>query len=132
MAARYSARINGVDCIALTKLDVLDTLAEIPVCVGYRYRGEVLRNFPADVAVLEQATPELVVLPGWQRETVGIVDEEALPPAARDYLRFIEDELAAPIGLVSTGPRREETVVRSLPVLDRLTSGAAATLPHQG
>ncbi|HVS04299.1 MAG TPA: adenylosuccinate synthase [Thermoanaerobaculia bacterium] len=126
VAARYASRLNGVDCIALTKLDVLDSFAEIPVCMGYRYRGEVLRSFPSDLRVLEAAEPELKVLPGWRRETVGVTELASLPAAARDYVAFIEQELEAPVGVISTGPRREETVLRRLPALDRLTGGALA------
>jgi adenylosuccinate synthase len=121
VAARYATALNGIDAIALTKLDVLDAFAEIPVCVGYRYKGEILRRFPAELRVLAQAQPEYRVLPGWRHETVGILEEAALPQAARDYVAFLEQELEVPVGLISTGPRREETIVRDLPVLRRLT-----------
>jgi adenylosuccinate synthase len=120
VAARYSTALNGVDAVALTKLDVLDGFAEIPVCVGYRYRGEVLGRFPAELRVLAEAQPEYRILPGWRRQTVGVLDYEALPPAARDYVAFIEAELGVPVGLVSTGPRREETIRRSGPALTGL------------
>jgi adenylosuccinate synthase len=121
VAARYSTALNGIDVIALTKLDVLDAFAEIPVCVGYRYRGELLRRFPADLRVLAKAEPEYSVLPGWRQDTVGILEESRLPAAARDYVAFIERELEVPVGFISTGPRREETIVRDLPALRRLT-----------
>ncbi len=115
VASRYSARLNGVTTIALTKLDVLDTQREIKVCTGYRYKGDVLTDYPASLDVLEEAVPEYRTLPGWQCDTVGRTDFEDLPVAARDYVSFLEDELEAPIGVLSTGPRREETIVRQLP-----------------
>jgi adenylosuccinate synthase len=132
VAARYATRLNGIDCIALTKLDVLDTFAEIPVCVGYRYRGELLRNFPAEIEVLEGAEPEYRTLPGWQQETVGIVDFERLPAPAQAYMKFLEDELGAPVGIVSSGPRREETMVREIPALRRLTDDRVQALVPRG
>jgi adenylosuccinate synthase len=132
VAARYAADLNGIDTIALTKLDVLDAFEEIPVCVGYRYKGELLKRFPAELRVLQDATPEYRVMPGWRQETVGILTYEGLPQAARDYVEYLEGELEAPISLVSTGPRREETAVRDLPVLRRLTSDRLAALDPRG
>jgi adenylosuccinate synthase len=123
VAARYSCALNGVTAIALTKLDVLDTQAEIPVCVGYRVDGETIDTFPASIDALEAAEPVLRTFPGWQSSTVGCLAFENLPRAAQDYVRMIERELDAPISLVSTGPRREETIVSEDPVLERLTGG---------
>jgi adenylosuccinate synthase len=120
VAARYSQALNGVDAVALTKLDVLDGFAEIPVCVGYRYRGELLRRFPAEGRALDQAKPEYEALPGWRKSTVGMLDYDELPQAARDYVAFVEDKLEVPMALVSTGPRREETILRDGPPLRQL------------
>ena len=120
VAARYSRRLNGVEGIALTKLDVLDHFAEIPICVGYRYRGEVLRDFPASPAIQAAAEPVYRTVRGWQTETVGRHAFEELPPAARDYVAVLEEEVGAPVWLVSTGPRREETILRREAGLDRL------------
>ncbi len=128
VAARFSTTLNGVDAVALTKLDVLDGFAEIPVCVGYRYRGELLKRFPAEARALAEAKPEYKALPGWRRQTVGILDYESLPQAARDYVAYVEGELEVPMALVSTGPRREETILRDVPELRRLTSDRLATL----
>jgi adenylosuccinate synthase len=128
VAARFSTTLNGVDAVALTKLDVLDGFAEIPVCVGYRYRGELLKRFPAEARALTEAKPEYKALPGWRRQTVGILDYESLPQAARDYVAYVEDELEVPMALVSTGPRREETILRDVSELRRLTSDRLATL----
>jgi adenylosuccinate synthase len=131
VVARYAQLLNGIDTIALTKLDVLDDFDEIPVCIGYRLNGELVRDLPPDRHSLESAEPVLRTLPGWKRSTVGILDEADLPPAARDYIDLIEQELAAPINLVSTGPRREETLLRDHPSLARLTSNRLGQILEQ-
>jgi adenylosuccinate synthase len=131
VVARYSQLLNGIDTIALTKLDVLDELDEIPVCVAYRTGGRELRDLPPDRRTLEAAEPVLRSFKGWKRPTAGIVDEAALPPAARDYIDFIEQQLGAAVTLVSTGPRREETLLRPHPTLLRLTSGRLGQVLEQ-
>ena len=131
VAARYGQLLNGVDAVALTKLDVLDDFDEIPVCVGYRLGGETLRNFPPDRRSLETAEPILRTFKGWKTPTVGILEWEDLPREARDYIDFIEGEIEAPVTLVSTGPRREETILRSHGSLDRLTSGRLGRVLEQ-
>ena len=113
VVARYSRMINGVDTIALTKLDVLDTFEEIKVCTAYRIDGRETRQFPSTLEELAVAEPVYEVVPGWQSTTDGILEFDALPPAARDYAALIEREVGAPVSLVSTSPRREETIVRS-------------------
>lgn len=133
VAARYSRRINGAAAVALTKLDVLDHFDQIPICVGYRHRGVVLREFPASLRVQEEAVPVYRVVRGWQQETVGLREWSALPVAARDYVSILEEELGCPVALVSTGPRREETVLRDDPALDRLIgAGRAAVVAARG
>ena len=117
--------------MALTKLDVLDDFDEIPVCVSYKLHGETLRDFPPDRRRLETAEPVLRTFKGWKRPTVGILEWQDLPQEARDYIDFIEQEIEAPVTLVSTGPRREETIVRSHPDLDRLTSGRLGRVLEQ-
>lgn len=112
VAARYACELNGVDTIALTKLDVLDGFEEIRLCVAYRIDGAEVRRFPADAAELARAEPVLESVPGWRAETAGVLEHDALPAAARDYVARIEAEVEAPVSLVSTGPRREETIVR--------------------
>ena len=107
---------------------MLDGFAEIPVCTGYRYRGELLKRFPAEARVLVEAKPEYRAMPGWRKQTVGILDYESLPVQARDYVAYLEGELEVPMALVSTGPRREETILRESPVLRRLTSDSLAKL----
>ena len=108
---RYSNQVNGAEWLVITKLDVLDTLAEIPVCVGYEIGGKVTDEIPADVDGLEHIKPVYTTLKGWQSSTEGITDFEKLPQAAKDYLRFQEQESGARIGMVSTGPDRDQTMV---------------------
>jgi adenylosuccinate synthase len=95
----------------VTKLDVLDTLEEIPVCVGYEIGGRVTDEIPADVHGLELIKPVYTTLKGWREQTEGITEFDKLPKAARDYLRFQERESGARIGMVSTGPDRDQTMV---------------------
>ncbi len=108
---RYSNQVNGAEWLVVTKLDVLDTLAEIPVCVGYEIDGKVTDEIPADVAGLDRIKPQYTTLKGWQESTEGITEFEKLPVAAREYLRFQERESGARIGMVSTGPDRDQTMV---------------------
>jgi adenylosuccinate synthase len=109
---RNAALLNGVDEIALTKLDVLDDLPEIPVCTGYNVHGERWKTFPAFAVAHHDYKPEYRTLKGWKRSIVGITAFEDLPQEAKDYIRFLEDETEAKVSIVSTGPRREETIVR--------------------
>jgi adenylosuccinate synthase len=107
---RYSNRVNGTEWLVVTKLDVLDELAEIPICTGYRIDGEFTDEVPADVAGLQKIEPVYTSLKGWRAKTEGITDFEKLPKEAQEYLRFQERESAAKIGMVSTGPDREQTM----------------------
>jgi adenylosuccinate synthase len=108
---RYAVMLNGIGSLVVTKLDVFDTQPEIQVCVGYRYEGSPLEEMPAEIEKLEQVKPEYRALRGWQSSTYGIRDRDALPQAARDYLKFISDELGVEIGMISTGPERDATIV---------------------
>ena len=108
---RYSNQVNGAEWLVVTKLDVLDELGEIPICVGYEVGGKVTDEIPADVHGLEQIKPVYTKLRGWRERTVGITEFEKLPQSAQEYLRFQERESGARIGMVSTGPDREQTVV---------------------
>jgi adenylosuccinate synthase len=109
---RTSAMLNGVDALAVTKLDVLDELDDIPICTHYNVHGERWKTFPAFAVAHDDYKPEHKSLKGWKRSTVGITSYDDLPQQAKDYLRFIEDETEAPATIVSTGPRREETILR--------------------
>jgi adenylosuccinate synthase len=108
---RYAAMVNGIDSFVVTKLDVFDTQPEIQACTGYKYKGTPLTEMPASVEKLEQVTPVYKTLPGWRTNTYGVKDVLALPQAARDYLKFISDELNIEVGMISTGPEREATYV---------------------
>jgi adenylosuccinate synthase len=110
VAVRYACRVNGVDRIALTKPDVLAGLGDIPVCTGYRYKGQVLRSFPAEPWILEEVVPEYRSLPGWPASIHGAAEPEALPRAFSDYVGVVEDLIEAKVAIVSTGVERGETV----------------------
>ncbi len=107
---RYSRMINGLDTLVITKLDVLDHLEEIPVCIGYRYRGEKLEEMPAMASVLDTVEPVYKTVPGWQSKTAGLMKYKDLPQRARDYLKFLSDNTGVEISIVSTGPEREQTL----------------------
>jgi len=107
---RHSMRINGVDSIAVTKLDVLDQMEEIKVCMSYELKGEIIDQVPLDLAYLTQVKPIYRTLPGWKSQTTGITSFKDLPQNARDYLNFVANDLGVTISIVSTGARREETI----------------------
>ncbi|MBS5064703.1 MAG: adenylosuccinate synthase [Hungatella hathewayi] len=111
VASRYGCRIQGTTEVALTVLDVLGYLEELPVCVGYEIDGKVTRDFPTTVK-LEKAKPVYTTLPGWKCEIRGIKSYEELPKECRDYIEFIEKELGVPITMVSNGPGRDEIIYR--------------------
>ena len=103
--------IIGSTWLIVTKLDVLDELAEIPVCIGYKISGKKISEIPADAAGFEKIEPTYETLPGWKQSTVGITDFEKLPARARQYLEFLEGASGgARIAMVSTGPEREQTI----------------------
>ena len=110
---RYTAAINGFDSIVVTKLDVLDEFDQIPVCVGYRSGGREIHDMPATVEQLAQVEPVYECLPGWNASTFGISSYEELPENAKDYLAFLEGRTGVEIGCISTGPERNQTIVRS-------------------
>ncbi|MGH9515574.1 MAG: adenylosuccinate synthase [Terriglobales bacterium] len=107
---RYSGMINGTSWLVVTKLDVLDELAEIPVCVGYKVNGRATEEIPADAGGWDKIECLYKKMPAWKSSTRGITEFKKLPKTARDYLAFIEKEIGARIGMVSTGPGREETI----------------------
>jgi adenylosuccinate synthase len=108
---RYSNQVNGAEWLVVTKLDVLDTLDEIPICVGYEINGKKTDEIPADVQGLEQIKPIYTQLKGWRTSTEGIGTFDELPQAAKDYLRFQERESGVKIAMVSTGPDRDQTML---------------------
>ncbi|MGI5968238.1 MAG: adenylosuccinate synthase [Lachnospiraceae bacterium] len=111
VASRYGCRIQGATEVALTVLDVLGYLDELPVCVGYEIDGEITRDFPA-TSRLAKATPVYKVLPGWKTDIRGIKKYEDLPENCRNYIEFIEKELGVKISMVSNGPKREDIIYR--------------------
>src|SRR5712691_4046671 len=110
-ATRYAAEINGFTSVALTKLDVLDALDEIKVCVGYKLDGRTCESLPAVSQDLRRIEPIYATLPGWQSSTVGTTEMNSLPVNARRYVDFLSAKIGVEIGLVSTGPERSQTIV---------------------
>ena len=119
VVVRYSARINGLNALALTKLDVLDGLPEVRMCTGYTANGRTITEFPADLRLLASAEPRYETLPGWSRPTRGITTFAELPPEARAYIRRLEDVSGVPCGIVSTGSDRNETIITPGSVVER-------------
>jgi len=111
VASRYGCLVQGAMDVAFTVVDALGYLDEIPVCVGYEYKGEALRDFPTYPVLLE-AKPVLKVLPGWKCDIRGIREYDKLPQACRDYIEFIEKEIEVPIKIVCNGPKREDVIFR--------------------
>jgi adenylosuccinate synthase len=107
---RHAVRVNGLDTVAMTKLDVLDPCHRVRVAVGYRYRGSVLRELPLEQHVLARLEPVYEERDGWLTETAGLTAWEDLPAPARDYVRWVQDLIGCEISLISTGPGREETI----------------------
>jgi adenylosuccinate synthase len=112
VAVRYAARTNGLDALAITKLDVLDGLDEIQICTAYRCRGSILTEFPGDVAQLAACEPAYETMPGWPAPTRGARRYEDLPAAARRYLARLEEVSGVPAAIISTGSAREDTIIR--------------------
>ena len=111
VVVRYSARINGLDALALTKLDVLDGLDELRICTGYRIGGRVVTEFPANFSG-HSYEPVYETLPGWKEPTRGARDYDELPDTARAYITRLEEVSGVPCAIVSTGSDRDETIVR--------------------
>ncbi len=112
VAVRYAVQVNGLDALALTKLDVLDGLDAINVCTAYRCGGRLLETFPADVAQLEACEPVYETLPGWSTPTAGIRRFADLPDAAQRYIAYLEEVSGVPAGVISTGSGRDATIIR--------------------
>jgi len=108
---RYSGMINGTSWLVVTKLDVLDELAEIPVCVGLKIDGKPTVEIPAQDSGYKRIEAVYKRMPGWQTSTEGIREYEKLPKAAREYLSFVEKETGAKVGMISTGPDRDHTIL---------------------
>jgi adenylosuccinate synthase len=108
---RYAKMLNGIDSLVVTKLDVFDSQSEIKVCTGYKYKGSPIKEMPPEIEVLSEVEPVYHTLPGWQQPTPNAREVKDLPVAARDYLNFISDALQVEIGMISTGPERDATII---------------------
>lgn len=111
VATRYAAELNGFNSVALTKLDVLDALDEIKVCVGYEIDGKRVDTFPSVSLDLAKIQPIYETLEGWKNETVGITKLDDLPTQAKEYVEFLSNSIGVEIGLISTGPERDQTII---------------------
>jgi adenylosuccinate synthase len=119
---RYTAAINGFDSIVVTKLDVLDEFENIPVCVGYKVNGQAVPdNMPPTVREIEKLEPVYECVPGWNTSTFGVSSYDELPAKAKDYIAFLEGRMGVEVGCISTGPERNQTIVRSGSKFARLT-----------
>ena len=108
---RYAVRVNGFTSLAVTKLDVLDGCKELKICTGYRYEGKLYREMPADLKVLQECRPVYERWDGWTTETSGLTSYRALPSAAKRYLARIEELSTCRIDMISTGSKRDETII---------------------
>lgn len=113
---RYAVRINGIDCLAITKLDVLDTLDEIQVCVAYEIDNQSCNDFPSSSRLFSQCRPIYKSMPGWQQSTADCRSLEDLPKQALDYLKFLAELMDVPIALVSLGASRDQTIIVEDPI----------------
>ena len=110
VALRYATQINGLTAIALTKLDVFDTLTDLQVCVAYRYKGEEITRFPSSLQVLEECEPIYETLPGWEQPLTEARDAADIPQRTKDYVAYVSDYLNVPIPIISIGPDRDQIV----------------------
>ena len=116
VAVRYATRVNGLTSLAVTKLDVLDGCKEIKLCTAYRYGGRLYKDMPADLQVLTDCEPVYETFKGWAAPTTGITSYKKLPPQAKRYLARIEELAACPVDIISTGSKRDETILLNNPM----------------
>ena len=108
---KYAVMINGIDSIAVTKLDVLTTVEKLKICAAYKYKGEIIKNFTTNMKILQNAEPIYEELDGWWDDLTKVKTYDALPNNAKKYLRRIEELLHVPVSIVSIGPRRDQTII---------------------
>lgn len=113
---RYAVRINGLDCLAITKLDVLDDLEEVKVCVAYEIDGETCHHFPTNASQFANCKPIYKTLPGWKQSTTGCRSLSDLPKEALSYLKYMAELMKVPIAIVSVGPGRDQTIIVEDPI----------------
>tara|TARA_R110002049_G_scaffold147342_1_gene310069 strand:- start:34213 stop:35502 length:1290 start_codon:yes stop_codon:yes gene_type:complete len=112
IALKRAMYINGVTGICFTKLDVLDTLDELRICVSYQSKGETVESLPLNAENIENCTPNYITMPGWKSSTVGATEFDQLPENAKNYIKKVEELLDTPIDIISTGPERSENIIR--------------------
>ncbi|MBI5167789.1 MAG: adenylosuccinate synthase [candidate division NC10 bacterium] len=117
VAVRYSTRVNALSTMALMKLDVLDECEKILICNGYRYRGQVIREFPTEAGILKECEPIYEEMKGWQEVTQGVLDYDELPKKCREYIERLEELIGVDFSLISTGPKRDQTIIRKTQTL---------------
>ena len=108
---KYAAMLNSLDYLAITRLDILDELETIKICTGYKYKGEVVKEYPASLEELENVEPIYEELPGWKTHISGCKTYDELPENARKYVERISELVGVPLGIVSVGPNRDQTIV---------------------
>tara|TARA_Y100000310_G_scaffold345846_1_gene471137 strand:- start:28674 stop:29897 length:1224 start_codon:yes stop_codon:yes gene_type:complete len=111
LVARYAARVNGANSVALTKLDVLDGVEKIKVCTSYQYKGKVIKDFPTDISVLNKCEPILETFDGWWDDSTKATSFDTLSMNAKKYLQKLEQFMGIPISIISVGPKRDQTIV---------------------
>jgi adenylosuccinate synthase len=126
---RYAVRINGMDTLAVTKLDVLDACETVKICTGYRYQGDILTEFPEEERIWHEAEPVYEEMSGWQTSTQGLREYHELPTKAREYLERLSELIGVAFGVVSTGPERDETILMSDSPLTRWYPGLRGSIP---
>ncbi|HEX9112779.1 MAG TPA: adenylosuccinate synthase [Nitrospirota bacterium] len=112
---RHAARVNGMTSVAITKLDVLDTLDELKICVGYKHKGKLYEEMPSELAVLDKGTPQYITMPGWKQTTIGVRDYDDLPRKAKAYVEKLCKLCGVKPAIISTGARRDETIILEKP-----------------
>jgi adenylosuccinate synthase len=115
LIVRHAVRVNSMTAAAITKLDVLDELDELKICVGYKYKGKLYEEMPSELAVLEKGVPQYITMPGWKESTIGITKYEKLPKKARAYVEKICRLSGVKPAIISTGARRSETIILEQP-----------------
>ena len=108
---KHAAEINSLSGLCITKLDVLDGLDKVKICVGYRYENEVLTAPPADAEILSNCEPVYEEMPGWQQNSFGLTNQADLPQSANNYLERLSELVGVPIDIISTGAQRNETII---------------------
>jgi adenylosuccinate synthase len=111
VAVSYSCRLNGIERIVLTKPDILDVFEEIPVCVGYLYKGERLQSFPTEPWILEKVVPQYRAVKGWKTPIHRMTQLDSLPPAFLDYVKVLEEAVEAKVAVISTGVGRKDSLL---------------------